>query len=397
MDQSRDVSGQQLYRLTQLCPPPEFVKSASVEELCGDGLPPEAYGDPLHLLYPCHTAAATWASYAFLLDKKASLRPDDAELAEERILHCGRTHGITQHLLAVKEALAKAAATTGEAALSDEDFALVWDGPQGKERRYPLRNPTETKAAAQYLHAHRDQLPFEARQQFADRLLQKQAQWGVTFGEEVNDYVEKQAGHGACTAGEAAELILGRIQASRKGPGYWTPLQGEMMKLAKMIAERPSLLREPGARVKVAALVDQFDREHQLNGQYGPLFPRVEDVLFGLTREKMAAAAREHVSTTTGNIYKLADLEMVKLSEVRDYFGDSFAERMTSDGVHVDSEKAATFIATLPRNDAEELDRFMDSFGVKPMLKEASREATGVSDQYLLKLAAARRRAMATG
>lgn len=397
MDQSRDISGQQYYRLTRLCPPPDYVKTANTEALCGpEGLPPEAFGDPIHRLYPCHTAAATWASYAFLLDKKAALRPDDAALFEQRIMHCGRVHGIGNHLLAVKEALAKGA-PVGEGALPDEDFGLVWEDAGGKHRHYPLRNPVEVKTAAEYLHNHRDRLPYEARQQFADKLLQKQAQWGVTFGANINDYVERQAGHGACTAKEAAELILGRVRASRKGPGDLSPLQAEMLKLAEIVAKHPSRIREPGARVKVASLVDQFDRECGLAGTYGEGFPRVEDVLFALTREKMAAAAREHVSTTTGNLYRLADLEMVKLSEVRDYFGESFADRMTSDGVHVDSEKAATFIATLPRNDAEELDRFMDNFGVKPLAKEASQYATGVSNQYLLKLAEARRQAVAAG
>lgn len=396
MDQTRDVSGQQLYRLIKLYPPPEFVKKASVTDLCGEDLPPEAYGDPRRRLFPCHTAAATWTSLAFLLDKRAELKAVDADMIEERIMHCAGIHGISNSVAQLKEAVAKGAAVFVEPA-RDEDYALVWEEGGVTHRRYPLRNPAEVKAAADYLHRHRDHpaFPFEIRQQFADKILQKQAQLGVTLGP-LNEFIEKQAGHGACSAKEAAELIRSRVHASRRGPGPLSELQTEMLKFADMIATHPARFREPGMRVKVASVVDAFDRETRLPREYGDNFLRVEDALFGLTREKMAAVIREHVGTTTGNMYRLADLERIKLAELRDYFGDEFCDRLTSDGLHVDSEKAAAFIQTLPRDDAEQLDRFLDGFGIKPMAKEASDTAVKVSAEYLMALKAARQKAMAS-
>jgi hypothetical protein len=394
MDQTQDLSGRNFYRLTKLCPPPEFVKKASVQDLCGEDLQPETYGDPRRRLFPCHTAAATWASMAFLLDKRAEFKPYDAEMIEERIMRCAAIHGITNSLTRLKEDFVKSAKTGTIEDFPDDIFAMIWPEGDKKVRRYPMRNALEVKAAAEYVFKYRDRMPFEMRQAMADKVLQKQAQFGVTFGPELNEYIEKQAGHGACSAKEAVELIYNRVQAT-KSSDKLNDLQIEMLKMARAIGEHPAQFREPGMRIKVASVIDQFDREHRLHGQYGPELPRIEDILFGITGKKMASVVNEHVSTTTGNLYKLADLERIKLGDVRDYFGDGLAEAFTSDGIHIDSEKAARIIPTLPRGDMEQLDRLMDDMGIKPMAKEASAQAIKISDNYLQDLAAHRRKAMA--
>lgn len=387
MDQTRDVSGQQLYRLTRLYGPPEFVKEAGVGDLCGgDELPPHVYGDPRRRLFPCHTPAACWTSAAFFLDKEAEFR-DDAPLIWGRILHCARVFGVDKSLAGLREKVA-ANVPSPDDDLPDEDFALVSGRPDGTaERRYPLRNPAEVKRAAAYLAEHRDSFPYEDRREFADRVLQKAARMGVRLGGDEEEFLTKQAGHGACTAREAAELLLGRFHAVRMGPGPAGELQKGILKLAEMVARTPSRLREPGMRVKLARTVDDFDRATGLAGKYGPALPRPEDVLFGLTREKMAQAAQEHTHTVTGNIYRLADLERVRVEDVRDLMGDDFARELTSDGLRVDSEKAAAVVPTLPRGDAEMFDRLMRGVGVMPMAKEASSYSVGVGRDYLRQLA----------
>jgi hypothetical protein len=157
-----------------------------------------------------------------------------------------------------------------------------------------------------------------------------------------------------------------------------------------MVAERPSNIREPGMLVKLAQTVEDFDKATGLFGQYGPGFPRPEDVLFELTREKMASAAKEHTSTVTGNVYRLADLERVKVADVKEMMGEDFAKELTSDGLRLDSEKAAAIVPTLPRGDAELFDRLMSGVGVHAIVKQASSYTTGFSREYLRQLAAAR-------
>jgi len=384
MDQTRDLSGRQLYRINQLYGPPEFVKNASISELCGEEgqLPPHVYGDPRHNLFPCHTAAATWTSMAFFQEKKAEFRRDDAQLIEARILHAAKVHGIERSVEALIEKIAQAKHGT-EAELSDDDFALV----VGSERHYPMRNPTEITKAAAYLLRWRHKMPFDMRQQMADKIMCKAAAVGVKFDDETRYELEKQAGYGTCTSRECADLILSRVYASRKGPGPETPEQAALIKLAETITKSPSKIREPGALVKIAATIDMFDRKYGLVTQYGKDFPRPEDVLFGITGEKMASVAREHCSTTTGNIYRLSDLEKVKIAKVRDLLGDDFANAITSDGIHIDSEKAAEIVPTMDRGFADLFDKLMLQAGVRPIAKEASAESIKISREYLRELA----------
>src|SRR5262245_32358894 len=104
MDQTRDLSGQQLHRFNRLYGAPDFVKQADVSALCGDtDLPPDVYGDPVHRIFPCHTAAATWASMAFFLNKKAELHEKDAEAIDHRIQHYAKYHGITNAISTLRQ------------------------------------------------------------------------------------------------------------------------------------------------------------------------------------------------------------------------------------------------------------------------------------------------------
>src|SRR5262249_15891880 len=120
-------------------------------------------------------------------------------------------------------------------------------------------------------------------------------------------------------------------------------------------------------------------------------YPRVEAVLFELTREKMAACTREHVGLPTGSIYKIADLERVRLSEVKGLFGDDFGEALTSDGLRVDSEKAAEVLPALATPDARLFDRLVHNLGIHPIAKEASARAVAIGNDFLRQIRAASR------
>ena len=387
MDQTRDLSGQQFFRLTRLYPPPEFVKKADVTALCGDAdMAPDAYGDPIHRMYPCHSQAATWTSMAFFLDKKAELKPKDAEVIEQRITRFADYHGIPN---AIQQLQKQASSLTkeGEVILSDEDFAIVFTEGTEKQRHFPLRNTKEVKTAAAYLYKHRDYFPYNLRRDFADRVLQKSGQYRAGLGEH-GDYIERQAGYGACSTKVAVDMLRDRVKAAQKGPGPFSDIQKQLSVLADMFEQHPSKLREPGIRVKLAGIVDDYDRSTGLCHDYGERLPRAEDVLFELTREKMASVIREHCSTTTGNIYKLADMERLPIAAVRDNLGNDLADALKSVGNFVDSEKAAEIIPTMDRGLAETFDQLMMSRGIRPMAKEASAESMGLSHSYLRELAA---------
>jgi hypothetical protein len=379
-----------LYQLIQLYPPPTYVKEASAEDLCGSGdLPAHAYADPKHLMYPCHTPAATWTSYGFFLQKQSAYRPADAGAIKERLQRYGEYHSITA-ALAEMDKLSEAhnrVRTVDE--LPDDDFAVVIKNASGvSERHCPMRHALEVVKAAEYLMKWRDEFPFGVRQDIADRVLNKAAAMGVRFqDEDMEEYLEKQAGHGLCSAKDLATCIVDRVYAARKGPGDLSPQQIEMLKLARVCLQKPSQVRNPANLIKIASLIDQYDRENGLHRDYGPNLPRVEDAVFGLTREKMASVAREHYVTTTGNIYKMADLERIPLREVEAGMGSDFANAVSGDGVRVDAEKLAAIVPTLPRGDAALFDRLMEDLGVMPLAQEKSAHAVKLSRDYLQKMA----------
>lgn len=397
MDQTQDTSGAELYRLAHLYNAPEFVKSANAAELRAPiNLPTHAFAWPQKRLFPVHTKAATWASYAFFLDgqKRAALGEMegvhrlDAECVEERILHAAKVHGIQRSCESLKKTAAENV-PADESAFCDEDFAFVWDNPDGtRERHLPLRNPVEVKRAAAYLAEHRDRLSYEDARQVAGKVMAKASAFGTSLGENA-EFTEKMAGFGACTTAAAVELIRSRVEVSRHGPGALSELQAAMLKLAQVFEEKPAQLRSGDVRVKLAAQIDAFDEACGLRGlvRDGKL-SRVEDVLFNLTRVKMASAAAEHTQTITGNVYRLEDVERVKLARLRDELGDDLAGAFSSDGVHVSGEKAAEVVPTLPRGDAEAFDRLMSAAGLAPAAKQASAGQLKLEHNFLQEMAA---------
>lgn len=394
MDQSRDLSGRDRYRLAELLDAPEFVKQAEEADLCGDAsVPTDAYADPVHRLFPCHTPAATWASTAFFLDKRASLNPRDIEFIDERLGYYAAYHEISHAIKAMRDKFAslnrKPVDTT-----NDDDYALVVKKSEVDiVRRYPLRNSTEVKAAAAYLHTHRDHFPFAIRRDWADKVLQKAAAYGVNLGEHA-DYIERQSGTGYCTMKTAVDAIKDRVNASRKGPGPLSELQGEMLKLAAEIEKAPARIHEPGVRVKLAGIIDSFDRTTGIWREYGDRLQRVEEVLFDLTAEKMASAVKDHVSTLTGSIYATSDLEKLSWDHVNTYMGDDFANAISKNG-KVSIEKAAEIIPTLDRGMALSFDAMMEAAGMQPAAKEAG-ISYELNREYLLQMAAGYRKAVGT-
>lgn len=391
MDQTTDLSGQQLYYFSRVCPTPDFVKQASTADLCGepDKIAPEFYADPVSRFFPCHTPAATWTSRLFFEEKAAQVDPRIRPAVEDRLTYFIKAYGIGNE---IQEALTKLAASKLPPELADEDYALVIKTASGEtQRHYPLRNGEEVKAAASYLQQYYNHMPFNLRRDMAERVLQKAASKGYTLGEH-KDWLERQAGYGACKAADCAELILDRVRVARALSKPSTAMQVEMLKMAQVIVEQPHCIHEPGRLCKVASVIDDFDRCHSLR-EYSEGFPRLEDVLFGVNLTKAASIVKQHCETVTGSVYKLADLSKLRVSKMREYLGDDVADALTSDGLHIDTEKAAELIPTLPRHDATLLDELLQEVGVTPMAKQADARGKQLSHDYLTKLAEDYRRA----
>lgn len=357
LDQAQDVSQQETHRLTTLFPKPDFVKNAAAERIVGDeALPRHVYADVNKRLYPCHTAPATWMSALFFADKRASFDAQRASAIQERIHSSAQYFGILNLVRELEEKVA-AAGNSNVDNLSDEMFAVVWTDELGnKERHWPLRNNNEVKFAADYFTRYRDEFRFADRHKIASRILRRADELNADVGEHMHT-LELTAGNGACAAKVAVDMLMARaklIQRSHAEAAY------HLTKVAEAIAAQPEKARAQETRVKLAEIVDDFDRETHLNRLYddGGLL-RPEEVLFAITEKVARDFMSENIETTTGNVYPLAAIEKIAVDEMRSWMGDDFTDAVTVSGIYIDREKLAAIVPTLDRQLATKFDRML--------------------------------------
>lgn len=365
---TRDVSHAEQYRLTHLFPPPDFVKQASHEQLCGepDALPRNIYADPAELLYPCHSKAATWMSCCFFADKKSQLPPVKVASVEARLRKSAAFFGITNDVKALWEKMASGARHE-ETSLPDEDFALVWqdEGSNETQRHYPLRNPAEIEKAASWFNKYQGEFDYEDRQQIASKLLEAAERHRVKLAD--SERLCRTAGFGICNPQSVADGWKKRATLmTRKSP----ELAAAASKQAELVLANPASLADHTTRVKMAGLLDQFDRVHGLTQLYdaGGLV-RPEELIFQFTEKQAKDMAAEHIELTTGAIYEKAELEKFAVSDVRDWLGDELAAEVSLTPNTLDTEKLASTLRVLPRPDAAHFEKLAASRGIKPVAR----------------------------
>lgn len=380
LDQTNDHAGREIHRLTKLYDAPDFVKNASDEQLRGTGdLQRHLYADPARKRYPLHTKAATYTSMMFFLDKKAAHAPERAATIEANLDKAAKYHSIANLTERLKTVVDQAEQEK-LAALTDEDFALVTDSG---ERHYPLRNALEVKQAAAWFDRYRDELRWEHRQTLASKILKKAAEHGADVRDH-SEVLEKCAGIGTTSAAAISKMLSHRILLTqRQYPSH----AAELRKVAAAVQTQPHMARQPQTLYKIAAAVDDYDRETHLNRRYANDLGRPEDTLFEINQNMVEKVAAEHVSTTTGNIYTKEALNTLQLNDVRDWMGTDFADEVAAGGLMLDTEKLAQLVPTLPRNDATMFDRLMAAKNVPPRAKEAAHHDQGLSRDRLVELA----------
>jgi hypothetical protein len=383
LDQTCD-DGRLRHLLEQLVAMPSWAKSATVAGV----LPADCWADQARRRFPCHDAGNTWLSTAAFLVQQERYPAHERAVVDERLAKMASFHGISCAITALRDKVAELADPVEAEVLTDRHFALVLPGDP-PQRRYPLRNHVEVKtAAARYLD-WRDQMPWELRQQYAGRVLDRANELGVKLDEE--EVLARAAGRGLCAAKEAASMILDRVRTSRKGSGPLSTLQVSMLKLARVCLEKPAQARSPDGLARLAGIVDSFDRACGLVGFYRDGLERPEDVLFGVTKSAAESLLGDVVECASGVMYKLAELEHLPARTVRDGLGELLASQLSVDGIHVSGEKCASVLPKLSGQDAWLFDQLCQQHGV-PVWGQTAKTGTQVLDQNALAgLAAARR------
>lgn len=365
LDQATDTGGHELYRLTQLYDLPEYVKTASDSDRMGTNITPtNAYADYRRpRRFPCHTKAATLTSWAFFLQQRGKMHSKEAQGIEHRLQQMANFHHIEDD---VQKLLQKHAALSVDSLslLPDSAFAVVRTDENGAttERHYPLRHGAEVKAAADWLLQYRDSFPFRERVTIAEKILEKAAEFGVNLGEQY-DVLERQAGHGWCTAQDAAALIRGRALLTSADSDF----RAQLGKLAATTEKQAEYTMYGNNLADLGELIDNFDKLARV--KYSEHLPRPEDILYRIPY-KAAEELRDSIcSTLTGSVYDQQQFEKLSISAIRDLFGRAVADEVFN-GLGVDGEKFAAVAKTFPRPDAEMLDGLMAEIGQQPIARE---------------------------
>lgn len=386
LDHTQDISGRETHRLLSLYPAPDFVKTADHDRLHGnpETLARHLYAEPHKKLYPCHTAPATWMSSLWFAEKRAEFDATTAASIATRIKTAADYFGITGLIEQLSEKVA-ADQDNSLSKLPDSAFAIVWKDENGAvERHWPMRNAAEVKFACAHFKKYRDEFVFPDRYKIANKILDKALEYGADTSP-AEGILEPTAGRGLCATKVAADLLKARAQLTRRSHG---PLSAELEKLAQLVENNPAETQNEECRLKLAAIVDQFDRETKLYRLYDEKgLPRPEDVLFAITEKVARDFMQQNVETTTGNVYALDDLEKLAVEDIREWLGDDLADAVSSGGVFTDRDKLAAIVPTLDRGMATTLDRLMLEKRSAPVATNAANDSL-MSEQRLHELAA---------
>lgn len=391
VDHVADASGSELLRLYGLYGDviPDFVKRADYDKVMRPGRQPvTVYADPVRHQFPCHNAASTYLSALFYHEKRAEFHPKDQARIESRLDHYidfWAIRGPVDRLLEARTSRVKAAADE----LPDSSFAYVWVAEDGsKERWMRMTTAAEVKQAADALENLAPRMPYPDRHVVARRILAKVAAFGAALAPGQVEFLERQAGRGVCDPAKVVAMLDGRAKLASHNP----PLRNHVVQLAHAVKAAPQVFLDPSTMVKLAETIYEVDMGLGIRPDgYSDLVPRPEDVLFEVSFTKTAQDLAERVATTSGTVYAKAALAKLPLDELRAVFGDDFADEVKAgsdaDDGAVDPEKMAEVVATLPRPEAEMLDRLMTENNLRPDMRKAASAKEGFSKSQLQALA----------
>jgi len=368
LDPASDKTRTELTKLASRYDFPQFVRAADLDSTMNPGeIAVTAYADPVNKKYACHSAAATWLSAAYFHEKSAEYHPKHQSRICERLERFADYFGIRPAYEAIVK---QASALRDQDHLPDSSYAYVWQANDGyKERYYPLTSALEVKVAAEWLRDNRDRIPFADRNVISNRILEKAARYGAGLGDELTDFVEKQAGRGIPDPPELYTMLERRAMLAKKADH-----REAITKLAESVRNTPRVALQPNELIKLAATVDLVDHALGLKGKYTEILPRPEDVIFKVTFTKAASDHGKLCTLQTGSIYDKSQLAKLAREDVASVFGDDFANEVCT-GFDVDPEKIAELAHTLPRPDAELLEHLLSEAGQRPQLaKSASYE-----------------------
>jgi len=324
---------------------PSFVKTASADEKYGNStMQLQLFADPIRRRFPFHTKAATWCSAVELA------KHIDGNDYVDTIKAAAMIHEIDAEVDAVLSASAKTI-----------KYAYQHVDEQGVVQSYlPLRHGDEIKQAAAWLSRYRDGIALSDRQKIAEAILDAAAEHHVEFELNTKHNLLKQAGRGECHAASLANALLSR--ATLLGVN---PEAGPLRKIASAAKDKGSR----AMRMKLAALLDQLDREYGLTKHYGEGLRLPEDALFEFTMCSLKQAEATEVRLQTGTVFQKEALSRIDRRAVQSWLGDTFADSVydMQNELEVDHVKLAQVIEKFPVDQARRFEQCAAACGIAPI------------------------------
>lgn len=384
-----DANQQQLYTLDRLYGLPKFVKEAQHEDPAGiRKLPSHVFADRVRCKFPCHTKQATWLAQAYFCLAEPQYSKEEQALIQDRITKQAAYWGIkgmTDRLRTTWKKLA----STERPEVSDSDHALVVDMGEGKKlRRMPMPNPLSVKLAGEYLFANRYNYPYQWRRSSARRILKKAMEYDkrfkdgekvagaslgvLKFDDDTQEYLERASGFGMCHPKQAAEQLSRR--ALMISPRF-NDVREKIATIAKELHEMEDC--DADLLHKIAEAVDWSDRQTGLYKQYHLGVDLPEEMFFRVLEKEAEAVLNSHVTLTTGNSWPIEAFSHLPAQKIAEVLGGEVAEALAGNHGLLDLEKFAEIAPTLPRPDAELLER-----ALKAAAEDAyAREKQGMSKE----------------
>ena len=165
--------------------------------------------------------------------------------------------------------------------------------------------------------------------------------------------------------------------------GKWRVTAGEM---ATSVMRSQIDARSQATLVKMAGLMDDFDRNSHLDRLYGEGgLERAEEAVFLITQKTAEAFIQDHVQTINGTVYEKQALSRLDLQSLQQWFGDDMAAAC---GEHeLDIEKLAAIVPTLPRQDAQLFDQMTHTLGIPVFTRTKAAADVGLSEDQLAQFA----------
>lgn len=376
-----DRNQQQLYALDHLCPLPEFVKKAEVDDPAQ--LPSDAFGDIRHRKFPCHTKAATWLANAYFQQGRSAYSKKEAELVQGRINKFASHWAISGLVGQFNHNWSKIASHDSQE-LSDTQYGLVATTDDGQKiRRFPMPNCMSVKWAGERLYADRYKYPYLMRKTAARNILREAIKYddmakrgekiagvlpGMTnFEPQTLEYLERAAGFGATHPMRAAEKVAQRVVVLK---GRYEDHAEKMAELAVALREMPSINGEQ--LMKLANVIDAVDRETGLCDHYHEGLEMPEEIMFPILEKEAAAILDERIVLSNGSIYPVGLLLELPLEKIAAVLGNDIMDSIVGDdAISIDPVKMAAILPTLPRPDAALLDRLILEGQKEPWQKTA--------------------------